>query len=97
MFENYLNIEEKKVMLKVLAFLSNVDGTKQEEEINFINYVAQGLNLDSSDIFEQIKGLNLKEVLAEITNEKSKNIFILIILNYFFILYKEKMNIIILF
>jgi uncharacterized tellurite resistance protein B-like protein len=79
MFANVLLDTEKDAFIKLLLYLSRIDGELSEEEITAIQQICLELDLDFSHVFEGKEHivLNLKEILQQITSPLSKRVVIL--------------------
>ncbi|OPY55807.1 MAG: Dna-J like membrane chaperone protein [Pelotomaculum sp. PtaU1.Bin035] len=81
MFANMLLKEEKESLLKLLLYLSMIDGKLTKEEIDFINSIASEIGLSSQNISDNIDDLEIDGILSEIKSDSSKKILLIELVN----------------
>ncbi|WP_321328445.1 hypothetical protein [uncultured Ilyobacter sp.] len=84
MYANLLLDEEKVVFLKLLTYLSKIDKNISENEVVFIERIAQDIGVVIDKNFFDLEVQDLKELLSSFKNEQSKNILLTELINLAF-------------
>lgn len=79
MFAKLLLDDEKKNFLKLLAYLSKIDGEIAPEEIKFVENIAIELGISSTNIFNE--EIDLDDICCNFKSLLSKNVVILELIN----------------
>jgi len=76
-----LEKDEKRAFLKLMAFLSLIDGKVTEEEVVYLAEAATIMGLSPIGIFEEASDKNLGELCEELHSNKSRKIALFELIN----------------
>ncbi len=98
MFSDLLNEEEKRALVKTMAYFAHIDGKVASEEAELLEMAAKKCGMDVGDAWKDVVSSGVEQELACFRTERSKRILVqeLIALGYadgrYFHLEKEAVN-----
>lgn len=80
MFADVLEGSEKRALLRLMAFLSTVDGVVKEE-VAYISHVALNIGVSPEGVFEELEGKKLEELCDDFDREQAKVVTLVELIN----------------
>lgn len=81
MFAKMLLDDEKECFIKLLIYLSNVDGKAGHEEIQFVKNIGYEIGVDSAGLWDSVDAATIEDLVSNISSPLSKNIVVMELIN----------------
>ncbi len=81
MFADTLESTEKRALLRLMAFLTVVDGKITQEEITYLHQISTYMEASAEGLFEEIAGKTIEDLCSTFERSQAKTIALIELIN----------------